>query len=65
MWFDFTTKGKAAYINSDAMLCITEMADGKTEIALAGGGGVIVDQPIDEVIGVMFDKVDEEQTDGE
>ena len=61
-WFDFTVDGGKAFVNSDAITCITEVAGGKTELAFANGGGVVVDQPITEVIGAMFEQVDNSDT---
>lgn len=59
VWFDFTSGGAVTYVNSDVITCITDK-DGKTEIAFASGGGVVVDQPISEVVGAMFEKIEEE-----
>lgn len=59
MWFDFTVKGKSAYINSDVIVSILEAENNRTEIVFSSGGGVIVDQPISEVVATMFEKVDE------
>lgn len=61
MWFDFTTKGKKIYINTDALLCVTEMADNKTEFSFANGGGAVVDVPINEVERKIFQSVEDEE----
>lgn len=62
-WFDFKlADGGKAFVNSDAITCITEVAGGRTELSFANGGGLVVAEPIDEVIAEMFERVDNSDT---